>query len=147
MVSPSQISSYSRTQQADDCREGVGQLRSGFRHLLQFIHDGRLAEAQQTYRDLSRSMPGVFQKLSSKLTLDFDAIGRALQEGDIPGARRAVVQLKEDLQDIQPAGNFGRRDQGTALSGESSPASYGASGSRQGGGQERHIGTHIDIIA
>jgi hypothetical protein len=146
LVYPSNISSY-RAPQADDCREGVGQLRTGFRHLLQCIHDGKLADARQTYRDLSRSMPGVFQKLGSKLTLDYDAIGRALAEGNIPGARRAVVKLKQDMQDIQAAGNPGPLDRMADPGRNAAPASYGTlDGYRSGDRREHRIGTRIDIV-
>jgi hypothetical protein len=146
LVYPSNISSY-RAPQADDCREGVGQLRTGFRHLLQCIHDGRLADARQTYRDLSGSIPGVFEKLSSKLTLDYDAIGRALSEGDIPGARRAVVKLKQDLQDIQPAGTLGRRDPAVDPGRNAASVSLSTPGGYRSDDRSEHpIGTRIDII-
>jgi hypothetical protein len=45
-------------------------------------------------------MPVVFDKISLKLIDDYDAIGNALEAGDISGAQRAVVRLKHDIQEI-----------------------------------------------
>ena len=107
----SRISSYTKVYQSSNDQTSFGQLRNGFRRLLQSIKNGNLTDAQQAYNNLSKTMPGVFQKLSLKLTHDYKAIGCALRERDISGAQQAVVQLQQDLQSIGRTGNHYRNDQ------------------------------------
>ena len=110
--------------QTNDYQAGFGQLRVGFRHLLQHINEGRLGEAQQAYSDLSQRLPRVFQSVSSKLTRDYDEIGAALREGDLAKAQRAVVELRKDLQGMGHGEHAARTDQ----SGEAGPDPSAAAG-------------------
>jgi hypothetical protein len=145
-VAVSQISSNNNAHQANDYQAGFGQLRNGFRHLLQFINDGNLAEAQRMYNDLSQTMPDVFEKLSSKLTHDYNSIGRALREENIPGAQQAVVQLKQDLQGIGSTGSIRRHDQTAAsVLSPASTANNMIKSYHSGNIGAHYVGTIIDI--
>jgi len=81
-----------------------GQLTNNFRHLLQSIKDGNLAEAQNVYDVITRKFPEIYQKLKGQLTQDYNAIGLSLRRGDISGAQHGVVHLQQHLQ------NLGRTD-------------------------------------
>jgi hypothetical protein len=145
-VSISRISANTNVYQSGNDQTSFGQLRNGFRRLLQSIKDGNLADAQQAYNNLTQTMPGVFQTLSSKLTDDYNAIGDALRVKDISGAQQAVVQLQQDLQGIGSAGNRYRNDQN--LAGAPTPASTVNNIFRlynTGHIDSQYIGTHIDI--
>lgn len=132
--------------QGGDYQAGFGQLRNGFRHLLQFIDDGHLQEARQAYTNLSQTLPDVFGKLSSKLTDDYDAIGRALKEGDMDGAQKAVVQLKQDLQGIGRTENLSRQDASEGASRNPATTQNNIIGSYHPGNIDgRYLGTRIDI--
>lgn len=145
-MSLSRITASSDAYQAHDSSANFGQVRNGFRRLLQSIHDGSLENAQIAYRNLSQTLPIAFDKVSLRLTHDYGAIGSALEVGDIAGAQRAVIQLKEDLLDIGRTGNLSRGDSSRAIPRYSAAATdsmirsyyYGNSG-------EYGIGAHIDI--
>jgi hypothetical protein len=145
-VTVSRIPSNTNAYQSNNDQASFGQLRNGFRHLLQSIKEGNLADAQQAYNNLTQTMPGVFQTLGLKLTDDYNAIGHALRERDVSGAQRAVVQLQQDLQSIGPAGNRYRNDQNVA--GVQNPASIANNIFRLYNADNidsQYIGTHIDI--
>lgn len=145
-MSVSRITANTNVYQSGNDQTSFGQLRNGFRRLLQSIKDGNLADAQQAYNNLTQTMPGVFQTLSSKLTDDYSAIGHALQKRDLSGAQQAVVQLQQDLQSIGPAGNRYRNDQN--LTGTQNPAATVNNIFRlynTGRIDSQYIGTHIDI--
>jgi hypothetical protein len=146
-VSISRIAANTNVHQSSNDQTSFGQLRNGFRHLLQSIKDGNLTDAQQAYNNLTQTMPGVFQTLSSKLTDDYNAIGHALRAKDISGAQQAVVQLQQDLQSIGRTGNRYRNDQNAV--GAENPASTANSIFRLYNPtniNSQYIGTHIDII-
>jgi len=146
-MSLSRITATIDTYQANDYSAGFGQVRNGFRHLLQSINNGYLENAQLAYKNLSRTMPAVFDKVSLKLTHDYDSIGRSLGEGNIAGAQQAVVQLKQDLQDIGRTEHISPRHSNTAGIRTSSAAASNIIRSYYSGNIERgYIGTHIDII-
>jgi soluble cytochrome b562 len=147
-VSLSRITSGINAYQGNDNQAGFGQLRKGFRHLLQSINDGHLENAQQAFNNLSQTLPVVFDKVSVKLIHDYDSIGSALDVGDISGAQKAVVQLKNDIQDIGRAENLSGRDPNMAGARNSAVAANTIIRSYYSGNIERdhYIGTHIDII-
>lgn len=99
-MSVSKIYSQTNVYQRSDNQSGAGQLRNGFRRLLQSIQDGNLPAAQQAYDTFTQTFPKAFQALSDTLTKDYKAIGQSLAKGDISGARQAVVKLQQDLQSI-----------------------------------------------
>lgn len=134
------------THQANDYQAGVGQLRVGFRHLLQHINEGRLGEAQQAYSDLSQRLPRVFQSVSSKLTRDYDEIGVALREGDLGKAQRAVVELRKDLQGMGRSETASRTDPNGEPGRNLSAATGNLMRTYHSGAVEgRTLGTLIDI--
>ncbi len=145
-MSLSRITANSDAYQAHNSSPGFGQVRNGFRHLLRSINGGYLERAQLAYKDLSQTMPAVFDRFSMKLTQDYDAIGRALREGNLTGARQAVVQLREDLQVI--AGTESISPQPSKIAGTMNP-SAAADIIRSYYSAHIHgqsIGTHIDIL-
>jgi hypothetical protein len=70
--------------------------------LNEALKSGDLAAAQQDYNNLVALGNNVIHKdnpfLRSDRALDFDAIGGALQNGDLAGARRAVAALESTFQ-------------------------------------------------
>jgi hypothetical protein len=70
--------------------------------LNEALKSGDLAAAQQDYNNLVALGKNVIHKdnpfLRSDRALDFDAIGGALQNGDLAGARRAVAALESTFQ-------------------------------------------------
>lgn len=145
-VSLSRITASRDAYQAHDSSANFGQVRNGFRRLLQSIHDGSLENAQISFRNLSQTLPVAFDKVSLRLTHDYDAIGSALEVGDLAGAQRAVVQLKEDLLDIGSTGNLSRGDSIRTLPRNTAAATDGLIRSYYcGNSGESGIGTQIDI--
>ena len=100
----SKVSFNTNTDQTNNKQRNTGELRHDFKHLLQSIRDGNLAEAQKAYDLIAHTLPGVFQTLSRQLTHDYRAIGDALAKGDISLAKLAVVRLQQDLQSIGRTG-------------------------------------------
>ncbi|SEM41723.1 hypothetical protein SAMN04489760_11473 [Syntrophus gentianae] len=146
-MSLSRITANSNAYQVHDSSPGFGQVRNGFRHLLRSINGGYLERAQLAYKDLSQTMPAVFDRFSVKLTQDYDAIGRALGEGNLTGARQAVVQLKQDLQEIGRTENLSPLDPEMAAPRMSVTAmdSIVRSYYSESRGQS-YLGTRIDIL-
>ncbi len=145
-MSLSRITAHSDAYPAHDSSANFGQVRNGFRRLLQSIHDGSLENAQIAYQNLSQTLPVAFDRVSLRLTGDYDAIGSALEVGDIAGAQQAVVQLKEDLLDLGRTGNLSRGDSSRTI------PRYSAAETRSmirsyycGNSEEYGIGAHIDI--
>lgn len=141
----SRIPSQTNVYPSNNDQESFGQLRNGFRHLIQSIKNGNLDDAQHAFNNLTQTMPGVFQTLSLKLTDDYNAIGQALRARDISGAQRAVVQLQRDLQSVRPA-NHDPNDQNVA--GAQNPESLADSISKSykhDNIDSQYIGTRINI--
>lgn len=142
----SRITSDSNAYQGSDNHPGFGQLRNGFRHLLKSINDGYLENAQQAYKNLSQTMPVVFDKISLKLIDDYDAIGNALEAGDIYGARNAVVQLKHDIQEIGRPESPSRFTNTVGARNSAEAANNIIRSYYSVNTEECCLGTHIDIM-
>ncbi|WP_408998797.1 hypothetical protein ACJ77P_01110 [Syntrophus buswellii] len=134
--------------QAKDTSSGFGQVRSGLHELVQSVHDGHLEKARLAYKNLSLTAPAVFDRVSLKLTGDYDAIGRALGESNITEAQKAVLQLGQDLHDIGRAESASSRYSNTpghrifSSSLQNMIRAY-----RPEGVQGFPVGIHIDIMA
>lgn len=147
-MSLSRINAGIDAYQAKDYITGFGQVRNGFRHLQQSIHNGHLENARQAYRNLSQTMPVVLDKVSLTLTRDYDEIGRALGEGNIAGARQAVVQLGRDLQDIGRSESVSPRPSTITDNLHFMAAqNYLLRSYRTSDLEKRSVGVYIDLIA
>jgi soluble cytochrome b562 len=144
-VSTVKISSHTNVYQVGDHQAGAGQLRNGFRHLLQTIQDGNLPAAQKAYDGITQSFPDFFKTLSDKLTNDYKAIGNALAKSDIAGARLAVVKLQQDLQSIGQSSTPQHPDQ-NLYGAQNQAEPFGAISGRYSKNAELPtLGTKIDI--
>jgi hypothetical protein len=145
-VSVSRISAATNVYQTNNNQTSVGQLRSGFRWLIQSIKNGNLEDAEQAYNTLNETMPQVFESLSLQLKDDYKAIGNALLAQDISGAQKAVVQLQRDLQSIGPTNARQSDEVKTPATQDYAPATTGVSRRYHDEARDpRQIGTRIDI--
>lgn len=132
--------------QANDRQTSAGQLRNGFRRLLQSIKDGNLAEAQRAYDAISRTLPDFYQTLRGQLIQDYKAIGHALEKGDIARAQQAVVKLSQDLQSIGSNENLPGRERNLAGAGDSMSRARNMFNFYAEHNDAPALGTNIDIM-
>jgi|SRR5580704_450077 hypothetical protein len=90
------------TQPASQTSQGSA-IGSEFRQLSQDIQAGNLTAAQEDYATLSKSGPLSNPNSSNPLVQDLQAVGKALQGGDIQGAQAAfsTFQTAAQQQGIQ----------------------------------------------
>jgi hypothetical protein len=133
--------------------------RSNFRNLFQSLQSGDLAGAQQAYAAIQQSLPanaGATSAASaagsstasqpvSAIGSDFQAIGQALQSGDLSAAQQAFAKLQQDGQSAIQAHGGGHHHHhhgsgagvpataSTSSSSSSSASAFGQSTSSSGG--------------
>ena len=104
--------------------QGSGQntLATDFQTLGQALQSGDLSGAQKAFAQLQQDMQAVqgnhhrrrHHKVSANeqgsgqntLATDFQALGQALQSGDLSGAQKAFAQLQQDFQTYNPSGQL-----------------------------------------
>jgi len=144
-VSVSKLSSHTQAYQADNHQTSAGQLRNGFRHLLQSIQDGNLSAAQRAYDIITQTFPDIFKTLSGKLTNDYKSIGTALAKNDISAARQAVVELQRDLQNIGRTGDLPLSNKNLGGARNQASTANNISGTYNESGDLPVVGGNIDI--
>ena len=140
------LSTPTTAYQANDQQAGAGQLRNGFRNLLQSIQDGNLQAAKSAYQGITQTFPDFFNTLSDKLTFDYKAIGNALSKSNMAEARQAVIRLQQDLQSIGRMNTLSRPDQKPDVTRVRASTAGIISGGYGENGDIAAIGTNIDII-
>jgi len=103
-------------------RKYVEKRQPELKKLDEALKSGDLAAAQQDYNNLVALGNNVLHKdnpfLRSDRALDFDAIGGALQNGDLAGAQRAIAALESTFkQKLPPAHTTSSPSVATASSG------------------------------
>lgn len=77
---------------------GGSSIRSGIRQLGSDLNAGNLAAAQQDYATLSQSGPLTSKNSSNPLVQDLQAVGTALQSGNLQGAQTAFSTFQSAAQ-------------------------------------------------
>ena len=93
-----------------------------FRQLSQDIKSGNLSAAQEDYATLSKSGPLANPNSSNPLVQDLQAVGKALQGGDIQGAQSAfsTFQTAAQQQGVHHRSRNSHHDHGIGTVGDSS---------------------------
>lgn len=89
--------------------------------LNEALKSGDLVAAQQDYNNLVALGNNMIHHdnpfLRPDRALDFDAIGGALQNGDLSGAQKAIAALESTFQEHKPAGTAANSTTAAASSG------------------------------
>ncbi len=151
------ISTSTDLNQSSSAQTKFKQVKYDYQLLGQALQSGDLNAAQQAFAALQQLIPNLSsgsqaqngQQGSSQnpLLADLNAIGKALQSGDLSSAKSAFAKLQQDVQSVSQKGPYQRHHKTgsfqnalSSLTGSSSQTS-GSSSPAQSIGQKINIAT------
>lgn len=103
------ISDYQPT--LTNSQNNLSQVQQGFNDLASALQSGNLADAQNAFTALQQLLPnssagnqaqnGQSGSGQNQFATDFNALGQALQSGDVTQAQKAFATLQQDMQSVQ----------------------------------------------
>ena len=154
IMSVSGISTNTNLNQTTSAQTKFRQIRNDFQQLGQALQSGDLNGAQQAFAALQQLIPNLSsgsqaqngQQGSSQnpLLAGLNAVGKALQSGDLSGAKTAFAKLQQDVQSVSHKGHHHRKMGGSqnsvsSLTGNSSQTATSSSSSKS-------IGQNINVV-
>ena len=149
------ISTSTDLNQTSSAQTKFRQVKNDFQQLGQALQSGDLNAAQQAFAALQQLIPNLSsgsqaqngQQGSSQnpLLADLNAIGKALQSGDLSAAKSAFAKLQQDVQSVSHKGHHHRHHKTGGA--QNSLASFLGNSSQTNGtsSTSQSIGRNINI--
>ncbi|MCG6537950.1 MAG: hypothetical protein L7F78_25365 [Syntrophales bacterium LBB04] len=155
-MSVSGISSTTDLSQTNSAQTKFEQVKNDFLQLGQALQSGDLITAQQAFAALQQLIPNLSagsqaqngQQDSSQnpFLSDINAIGKALQSGDLTSAKAAFAKLQEDIQSAQKLHHH-RHHHKTGISQNAASSLTGTSSQTDGSSSvSQSVGQNLNIL-
>ena len=157
-MSVSPISSVYNTYQTyqTNSQNNFSQVRQGFKNLASALQSGDLTGAQQAFAALQQLLPdpsasnqtqtGQSGSGQNQFATDLNAVGQALKNGDVSGAKKAFATLEQDMQSVQGHRHHHRHHHGSSSTQSADSATANSSSQSTNGSGRSQFATDSSAL-